>query len=190
MASLTYSRRAIEWILAGLAAAGGLGALLAGRNYGFSAPTGVGSGVVPAVAGGLLLLGAIAWSIELLRARVVEERPDAIEALAQTMLGDEELDVEVHEEEDQPLPDRSGWARVLTVLAAMAAAAALLQVLGFTVTMLGLLLVLLVGVNGRRVRTSLVIGVLVVIAARLIFENWLGTVLPSSSISFLAALGL
>lgn len=189
MTSLTYSRSSIEWGLAGLAAVGGLAALLAGRNYGFTAPTGVGAGMVPAVAGGLLLLGALAWSFELLHARTAE-KPDATETVAAAALGEEDLGTAAQDEEHQPLPGRGGLLRVLTVLAAMSATAALLHVLGFTLTMMGLLLVVLVGVNGRRVRTSLLIAVLVVIAARLLFQTWLGTVLPSSNIPFLETLGL
>ena len=153
-----------------MAAAAGAAALVAGAGYGLTAQTGIGSGVVPAVAGALLLLGALVWSIELLTARRTAAVPD--------------------DHEDEPLPGRADVRRVVTVLLGVIGAAVLLPVLGFTLTMIALLVLLLAGVSGRRVVPAVAVAVAATLAARLVFEGWLGTVLPTSSLPLLSGWGV
>lgn len=191
MTSLTYSRRTIEWALTGAAVLVGVTAVLAGLSYGLTAPTGVGSGLVPAAAGVLLLLGGGAWTVELLRSRsATSTEPDALEAAARAVSSASDLSDAVHEDEYEPVPRPADWARVLTVLAAMTVTAALLPRLGFTVTMICLLLVLLIGVSRRRAVPAVAIAVLATLGARLVFEVWLGTALPTSDLPLLSNLGL
>ncbi|WP_161965243.1 tripartite tricarboxylate transporter TctB family protein [Ornithinimicrobium cerasi] len=190
MTSFTYSRSTVEWALAGGAATAGLAALIAGRSFGLTATTGVGSGLVPAAAGVLLLLGSGAWALELMTASRTSSEPDALEAVAQVVSSEADLAEAVHEEETEPVPGLADWARVLTVLTAMTATAALLPVLGFTVTMVSLLLVLLIGVSRRRALTAVTVAVVATLGARLVFDVWLGTVLPTSSLPVLSGWGL
>ena len=190
MTSQTHSRTILERTLVGSAAVAGAVALVAGNGYGLTAPTGVGSGVVPAVAGVLLLLGALAWTVELVVAgRAAAEQPALATVVAHQVTDSELLDDELEEEPD-PMPGRRDVGRVVTVLVAIAATAALLPVLGFSVSMVALLLVLLIGVSRRRPVAAVVVAVVATAAARLVFETWLGTALPTSSLPLLSTWGL
>lgn len=179
----------MEGTLVGAAAAVGVVALVAGNGYGLRAPTGVGSGVVPAAAGVLLLLGALAWTVELLAARRSADLPALATVVAHQVADDDLLD-EVVEDEPDTMPGRRDVGRVLVVLGAITATAFLLPVLGFSLSMVALLLVLLVGVSRRRPWVAVVVAVVATAAARLVFETWLGTALPTSQIPLLATWGL
>ena len=190
MTSQTHSRTILERTLVGSAAVAAAVALVAGNGYGLTAPTGVGSGVVPAVAGVLLLLGALAWTVELVVAgRAAADQPALATVVAHQVTDSELLDDELEEEPD-PMPGRRDVGRVVTVLVAIAATAALLPVLGFSVSMVALLLVLLIGVSRRRPVAAVVVAVVATAAARLVFETWLGTALPTSSLPLLSTWGL
>ena len=72
----------------------------------------------------------------------------------------------------------------------IAAAALLLPFLGYSLTMIGLLCVILIVLARRRIWLAILVAVAVSLASRLVFEVWLGTSLPHSIIPVLSGLGI
>ena len=81
------------------------------------------------------------------------------------------------------------WCGSGSSLAAVLGAAIVLPILGYTLSMTLMLAVVLFFVSKRPWWLALVVGVGAALASRLVFEVWLGTALPVSSIGFLARAG-
>lgn len=186
MGLTTAPRLRLQHVVIGSAVALGAAAVVAGAGYGLTARVGVGAGLVPAVAGGLLLLGAAAWCVELgvARLRTGTAQPTTAQPSAAALLEDLEDD-----DAAEPL-DRSGALRVVVVLGALTATAALFDVLGFALSTFLMLLVLLRGVSRRSWRASLITAVAASLLARLVFEDWLDTALPHSVLPLVSGWGL
>lgn len=181
-------RTVTEWALAGASALGGAALVVSGAGYGLTAPTGVGAGMMPLVAGLFVGVAGLLWSLRLLRAlRAHAALP--IAEVSDSTLGvflqgeDDELD-------DAHFPDRRGWTRVGVVVGSVAVAALLLPVLGYSVTMVALLTAVLVLVGGRKLWIAALVAIATTGASRLVFEVWLNTALPHSTLVPLAWLGL
>jgi hypothetical protein len=181
-------RTVTEWLLAAGSAVGGAALVVAATGYGLTAPTGVGAGMMPLVAGLFVGVAGLLWSLRLLRAHRTRSVLPVAE-VSDSTLGvflqgeDDELD-------DAHFPDRTGWMRVGVVVGSVAIAALLLPVLGYSVTMVALLTAVLVLVGGRKLWIAALVAVATTGASRLVFEIWLNTALPHSTLVPLAWLGL
>jgi hypothetical protein len=186
----------LEWSTAGVAAAGGVLIALVGASYGLTNVTGVGAGFFPTIAGILVAISGVMWLVQLAATRRTNTADDAAAAPASDTLDDPtaafDADDQVDEdgEEDVVFPDRQGWIRVGIIVASIFAAALLLPVLGYTISMTLMLAVVLFFVSKRKWWLSLAVGLAAALLSRLVFEVWLGTVLPTSSIDFLAMIGV
>ncbi|NQX28682.1 tripartite tricarboxylate transporter TctB family protein [Microbacteriaceae bacterium VKM Ac-2854] len=177
-----------EWALAGAGAIGGASLVTAGIGYGLTATTGVGAGVMPLVAGVFVGASGLLWLLRLARAR--HQRV----AVPQDEVSDSTLGVFLQGEDDElddaRFPDRVGWTRIAVVVGSIAVAALLLPVLGYSVTMVALLTVVLRFVGGRKLWLAVLVAIATTAASRLVFEVWLHTALPHSTLAPLAWLGL
>lgn len=183
---------ALEWTVASLAAAGGALVAAVGATYGLTNDTGVGAGFFPTVAGALMVLAGLMWLAQLAiagRARPIPATPEggmSAESALVSLLEDDGED----EADGSDFPDRTGWVRVGTIIGSILAAALLLPVLGYTLVMILQLGIVLYFVSKRPLWLSAVVAAGAALGSRLIFEVWLGTSLPTSSIDLLAGWGL
>lgn len=169
----------LEWSTAAVALVGGVAIALVGASYGLTNVTGVGAGFFPTVAGVLVAASGLLWLVQLEVARRVHVAPS-----------DDLVEIVDEDSEEAEFPDRAGWARVGIIVASVLGAALLLPVTGYTVTMTAMLAVVLFFVSKRPWWLALLVGVGAAVVSRLVFESWLGTELPASSIDFIATLGL
>lgn len=207
-------RPALEWVVAGLGMAGGVVLLIAGSQYGLSSQSGVGPGTFPAAAGFFLTLSSVLWLVTLVRHVPVAVEPEsAFEHELGPELSDRILDVEranagrieldenpltAHSREDDedlsetetPSQRRTGAARVVTVVAAIAVAALLLASLGFVLVMTLQLVVVLVVAGRQPWLRSVLVALVAALATRYVFGELLGVSLPSSSIPGLSDWGI
>lgn len=181
----------LEWSVAATSLVGGAVIALFGWHYGLTNVTGVGAGFFPLVAGVLIAVAGAMWLIQLTlarRTRVADvPAPATFDDIAERFEADDEIDEDAEEAE---FPDRAGWLRVGVIAAAVLGAALLLPILGYTLTMTLMLAVVLLFVSRRPWWLALLVGIGAAVASRLVFEGWLDTALPFSSIGFLARLGL
>ena len=91
---------------------------------------------------------------------------------------------------DQLLPDRAGARRIRSILSALVVCTALLNLLGFTLTMFGFLFFLLSALGRRSLIVTIVMAVAGSLGVCYAFEHWLGVLLPKSSLALLSGLGL
>jgi hypothetical protein len=193
----------LEWSTATASVAGGLVVAAFGWNYGLTNVTGVGAGFFPLAAGVLVALAGVLWLVQLEVARRADAADVGLAAADQTPADPTIDDVVARfesaaeaghpvddDDEDAEFPDRAGWIRVGIIIAAIFCAALVLPIIGYTLTMTLMLAAVLLFVSQRPWWLSLVIGVGAAVASRLVFEVWLGTALPLSSIEFIARLGL
>lgn len=185
----------LEWSVAALSLLGGAVIVLFGWQYGLTNVTGVGAGFFPAVAGIIMAVAGAMWLVQLAVARrsapgQTDDDGHEIETfddVADRFEADDEIDEDA---EDAEFPDRAGWLRVGIIAAAVFGAAILLPIVGYTVSMTLMLAVVLFFVSKRPWWLALVVGITAAVASRLVFEGWLGTALPVSSIELIARLGL
>lgn len=201
-ASSTTARQYLEWVVVALSLVVGIWVAVAGIGYGLTNAIGVGAGFFPFVAGGVISLGAVLWGLQLLgdiRARRRPADPDHPDALfdvhranpaTDTAIGVLVVDGVDEEDDDVSLPDRKGLRRVAIVVGALVAAAILLPLLGYALTMVLLLFVMMFFVSERRWWIALLVAVGISFLSRLLFENLLGTALPHSAFDLLRAIGL
>jgi hypothetical protein len=188
----------LEWSAAAGSLLLGSVVVLAGVNYGLTNVTGVGAGFFPVVAGVLIALAGALWLLQLTLARragasvTVDSRDHAVPIPADATIEDVVHHFETDDEldDDAEFPDRAGLVRVGIIVAAVLAAALVLPTIGYTLSMTLMLAAVLHLVSKRPWWLALVVGVGAALASRLVFEVWLGTALPVSSIGFLAGLGL
>jgi putative tricarboxylic transport membrane protein len=88
------------------------------------------------------------------------------------------------------LPNRKGGKQVLSILSALVLCVVLLGPLGFSLTMFGFLIFLLLILGRQKPVVTLVIALIGSFGVQYVFENWLGVGLPKSSIGILKGLGL
>ncbi len=188
----------MEWSVAAGSLLLGVVIALVGASYGLTNVTGVGAGFFPTVAGILVAVAGALWLLQLAMARrahaslSIDGREHALPIPADATIEDVVHHFETDDEvdDDAEFPDRAGVVRVGIIAAAILGAAIVLPVLGYTLTMTLMLAVVLFFVSKRPWWLALVVGVGAALASRLVFEVWLGTALPVSSIGFLAQLGL
>ncbi|MDV8025226.1 tripartite tricarboxylate transporter TctB family protein [Rhodococcus sp. IEGM 1330] len=191
MKTLLGTQHTIEWIVLGATLVVGLATVTMATGYGIAADPGVGAGFLPLVGGLGMILGGAMWAIQLVRApRTTAIEPElqlepATSAAVAFLSSDNEEDADETE-----LPDRAGWIRIGVVVAAIAGAALVLPTLGYTLSMALMLAVVLTFVGKRTPLVAIGVAVATTLATRLVFDVWLGTALPASSISFLADWGL
>ncbi|MGH3640781.1 MAG: tripartite tricarboxylate transporter TctB family protein [Mycobacterium sp.] len=183
----------LEWSVATISLFGGGAIAFVGVTYGLINVTGVGAGFFPTVAGILVSLSGLLWLLQLAFTRradaasSVETVDKSFEDVTHRFEVDDEIDEDAEEAE---FPDRAGWLRVGIIVAAVLGAAQVLPVIGYTLSMTLMLAVVLFFVSKRPWWLALVVGIGAALVSRLVFESWLGTELPASSIDFLATLGL
>jgi hypothetical protein len=83
-----------------------------------------------------------------------------------------------------------GWLRVATLAGSIAVAAILLNVLGYVLTMTGLLATILIVIGRRKAWIAVAVAVAVALLSQLIFEGWLGTNLPHSTLAPFSTWGI
>ena len=190
-ASLTQHERRLEWALAAAATLGGVAVTGVAATYGITHSTGVGAGFMPTIAGVLLISAGLVWVVQLVHSGRVASRPVApagtvsnalVELISEDDIGDES--------DEHSFPDAQGWRRVGLLAGSILVAALLLPYLGFTLTMVGLLSLILIALAKRRVWIALLVALAVSLGARLVFEVWLGTGLPHSVIPPFSWLGI
>ena len=189
---------AMEWSVAAGSLLLGVVIALVGASYGLTNVTGVGAGFFPTVAGIVVAVAGALWLLQLAMARrahaslSIDSREHALPIPADATIEDVVHHFETDDEvdDDAEFPDRAGVVRVGIIAASVLGAAIVLPILGYTLTMTLMLAVVLFFVSKRPWWLALVVGVGAALASRLVFEVWLGTALPVSSIGFLADLGL
>ena len=87
------------------------------------------------------------------------------------------------------IPERGGILRVVLVILALVAFAALLELIGFNLAMLGLLACLMFGFGREHVTLKVVISLAGSFGVHYVFEKLLRVPLPYSSIGFLRSWG-
>jgi hypothetical protein len=183
----------LEWSVATISLLGGGAIAFVGATYGLTNVTGVGAGFFPTIAGILVSVSGLLWLLQLAFMRradaalSVETVDQSFEDVTHRFEVDDEIDEDTEEAE---FPDRAGWLRVGIIVAAVLGAALVLPVIGYTLSMTLMLAVVLFFVSKRPWWLALVVGIGAALVSRLVFESWLGTELPASSIDFLATLGL
>jgi hypothetical protein len=91
---------------------------------------------------------------------------------------------------DDFLPNRQGGLRIMIILGALVLCVALLNLLGFSLTMLAFLAFLLLALGRQNLIVTAIISVAGSFGVGYVFEHWLGVFLPKSSLWFLKGLGL
>ena len=87
------------------------------------------------------------------------------------------------------LPDRAGVRRVVVILGALALLAVLIDRLGYALTMLAFVLVLLTVVGRQSLAVALPLALLSSFGLYYVFRYWLAVQLPPSAVGLLNALG-
>lgn len=87
-------------------------------------------------------------------------------------------------------PDRGGVVRIISILGALAVLAALMDTLGFQLTMFAFLMFLLITLGRQNLLLTLALSVVGSFGTYYLFTKYLDVQLPISSITFLHNLGL
>ncbi|MCU1404062.1 MAG: hypothetical protein JWQ43_365 [Glaciihabitans sp.] len=188
----------LDWAVASAAIVIGVVVSFSGASYGLTAQTGVGAGFFPLVAGILMTLAGALWigqlTLALRRARVEAALTAELNLqFPQEVAGSAVLSLMEDQGDDEPdaeMPDRAGWVRIATILGSLVAAAVLLPLLGYTIVVTLQLAITLFFVSRRKLWISAAVALGAALGSRVVFEVWLGVVLPTSSLGFLAGLGL
>ena len=197
--SAELNERRLEWAVATFALLGGCAISAIALSYGVSHSTGVGAGFLPLVAGIVLGLAALAWLTQLVMTRPAEGAlatagPGAVAETpvhqAEDRLDQLLEDAEVDETDEHSFPTILGWLRVATLAGSIAVAAILLNVLGYVLTMTGLLTTILIVIGRRKAWIAVAVAVAVALLSQLIFEGWLGTNLPHSTLAPFSTWGI
>ena len=197
--SAELNERRLEWAVATLALVGGCAISTIALSYGVSHSTGVGAGFLPLVAGVVLGLAALAWLTQLVMTRpaggaLATAGPGAVPETpvhqAEDRLDQLLEDAEVDETDEHSYPTALGWLRVATLAGSIAVAAILLNVLGYVLTMTGLLTTILIVIGRRKAWIAVAVAVAVALLSQLIFEGWLGTNLPHSTLAPFSTWGI
>ncbi len=88
------------------------------------------------------------------------------------------------------LPDRSALVRILSILVALVLSIWLVDALGFSLTMFGFLLFLLMVLGRQNLLLTLFISVAGSFGTYYVFRHWLHVFLPGAPLGFLRTLGL
>jgi putative tricarboxylic transport membrane protein len=158
---LKRSYQAAALIFMGL----GVYILWEGLNLKYYTPIGPGAGFLPFWVGAFLTVLSLIWLVQVSRQRVSGGAA-------------------------QLVPDRAGARRILSILGALTVCAALLNLLGFSLTMFGFLFFLLSALGRRSLIVTIVITAAGSFGVCYAFEHWLGVLLPKSSLALLSGLGL
>lgn len=188
----------LDWAVASAAIVIGVVVSFSGASYGLTAQTGVGAGFFPLVAGILMTLAGALWigqlTLALRRARVEAALTAELNLqFPQEVAGSAVLSLMEDQGDDEPdaeMPDRAGWVRIATILGSLVAAAVLLPLLGYTIVVTLQLAITLFFVSRRKLWISAAVALGAALGSRVVFEVWLGVVLPTSSLGFFAGLGL
>ena len=95
-----------------------------------------------------------------------------------------------HAEEGPSLPPRGGIVRILSIVFSVAVVSALLDLLGFQLTMFLFMLFMLLILGRQTIWTTLIIALVCSVGVYHMFGRYLDVQLPKSSLTFLANLGL
>ncbi|MDD1750663.1 MAG: tripartite tricarboxylate transporter TctB family protein [Methanothrix sp.] len=93
-------------------------------------------------------------------------------------------------EEGPSLPPRGGIVRILSIVFSVAVVSALLDLLGFQLTMFLFMLFMLLILGRQTIWTTLIIALVCSVGVYHMFGRYLDVQLPKSSLTFLANLGL
>ena len=193
------NERHLEWAVATLSLLGGCAIAAVAFGYGISHSPGVGAGFMPLVAGTVLGLAGAAWLTQLAVTRpgegAVATAGATSEAAAPAQRAEDRLeqlleDAEVDETDEHSLPTALGWVRVATLAGSIAVAATLLDVLGYALAMAGLLTTILLVIGRRKVWIAVAVAVAVALLSQMVFEQWLGTSLPHSTLGPFSTWGI
>jgi len=95
-----------------------------------------------------------------------------------------------HREEGPSLPPRGGIVRILSIVVSVAVVSAVLDLLGFQVTMFLFLLFMLLILGRQTIWTTLIIALVCSVGVYHLFGRYLDVQLPKASLTVLANLGL
>ena len=93
-------------------------------------------------------------------------------------------------EEGPSLPPRGGIVRILSIIVSVAAVSALMDLLGFQLTMFVFMIFMLMILGRQTIWTTLIIALVCSVGVYHVFGRYLDVQLPAASLSFLANLGL
>ena len=93
-------------------------------------------------------------------------------------------------EEGPSLPSRGGIVRILSIIVSVAAVSALMNLLGFQLTMFVFMIFMLMILGRQTIWTTLIIALVCSVGVYHVFGRYLDVQLPAASLSFLANLGL
>jgi putative tricarboxylic transport membrane protein len=166
----------------------GASALVASRGMAYWTPLGPGPAFFPTWLGGLLAVFGALWLVQLVRGTAAT--PTVEQDAATTVGAGPAMDVEggVVPVEEQ-VPDYS-LSTVVAIVVSICVLAAVLETLGYQLSMLLFLLFHLLVLGRRRLLLSAVIAVAGSFGVFVIFTRFLTVPLPASSIPFLRDLGL
>lgn len=207
MSTIAQPQRRLEVGVAAASLAGGIALIASGIGYGLFHSPGVGAGFMPTVAGVIIAGTATSWLLRMLRmlrgsrsgtAPAVAPTTAAVDGhgahdanpMTDSAIGILIADGIDEEDDDIPMPDARGWLRVAIIVGAMVVGALVLPMLGYTLTVALLLFVVLKFVSERRWWLAAIIAIGAALLSRLVFQVWLGTYLPSSSILWLHMIGI
>ena len=88
------------------------------------------------------------------------------------------------------LPPKTGVLQILSILAALSATAALMNFIGFQLTMFLFMVFLLMIPGGQKPLITVIIALLCSVGVYHVFGSYLDVPLPTASVAFLAKLGL
>jgi len=191
--------RRAERVSAGVVIALGLWVVYLSRDLPYYTTDGPGAGFFPIWLGALFAVVGLIWLLRLLLARPPSEKAQQAPATP----------APEHEQEpptDDPVPTpgtpgetnepeglwpgRVGAVRVASVTVVLLAVAYLLDLVGFQLTMLAMVAVLLRTLGRQRILVTAAVSIVASFAVYFVFARWLGVQLPTSQISWLAAWGL
>jgi putative tricarboxylic transport membrane protein len=93
-------------------------------------------------------------------------------------------------EENVSLPDRGGIARILSIIVSLAAVSALLDPLGFQLTMFLFMVFMLMILGRQTIWLTLIIALVCSVGVYHVFGRYLDVQLPASSWTLIAGIGL
>jgi putative tricarboxylic transport membrane protein len=93
-------------------------------------------------------------------------------------------------DEGPSLPPRDGIVRILSIVVSVAAVSALMNLLGFQLTMFAFMVFMLMILGRQTIWTTVIIALMCSVGVYHLFGRYLDLQLPAASLSFLAKLGL
>lgn len=167
----------------------GLFAVQQSLQLAYYTANGPGPGFFPLWIGAILAVVALLHLVHVIRARSSSE--GVIAADPQLTNDEEQTAEDVEGEESTPLwPGKAGVIRVAVVLGAVLYVSVTIDWLGFQLSMLSMLAVVLTTLGRQRILVTALVSGIGSFGVYFVFTQWLSVHLPTSQISWLTGLGL